>query len=102
MTDLVEYIAKSLVNEPEKVGLTEVEEDGEKILVLTVAPDDMGKVIGKKGRIAKAIRTLIKAASYRTGEDTRLEIVSEEEYQDLVHPISEEDALEPAGEDQDD
>lgn len=63
MKELVEIIAKSLVDHPDDVVVTEVEDDGTITLELTVAPDDMGKVIGKQGRIAKSIRTVVKAAA---------------------------------------
>lgn len=63
MKELVEIIAKSLVDHPDDVVVTEVEGEGTITLELTVAPDDMGKVIGKQGRIAKSIRTVVKAAA---------------------------------------
>ncbi len=63
MKELVELIAKSLVDHPDDVVVTEVEDEGTITLELTVAPDDMGKVIGKQGRIAKSIRTVVKAAA---------------------------------------
>ncbi len=63
MKELVEIIAKSLVDSPEEVVVTETTDDEMIKLCLTVAPDDMGKVIGKQGRIAMAIRTVVKAAS---------------------------------------
>lgn len=63
MKELVEIIAKSLVDHPDDVVVTEVEDDGTITLELTVAPEDMGKVIGKQGRIAKSIRTVVKAAA---------------------------------------
>ena len=63
MKELVEVIAKSLVDSPEEVVVTETEESDAILLELKVAPADMGKVIGRQGRIAKAIRTVVKAAS---------------------------------------
>lgn len=63
MKGLVEVIAKSLVDHPEEVVVTEKESNGIIVVELRVAADDMGKVIGKQGRIAKAIRTVVKAAS---------------------------------------
>ena len=63
MKKLVEVIAKSLVDSPEEVVVTETEENDAILLELKVAPADMGKVIGRQGRIAKAIRTVVKAAS---------------------------------------
>ena len=65
MKELVEVIAKALVDKPEAVHVTEREEDGETILELSVDSADMGKVIGKQGRIAKAIRCVVKAAASR-------------------------------------
>ncbi len=62
MKDLLEVIAKSLVDDPSSVNVTEEEDERQITLGLTVAPDDMGKVIGKQGRIAKAIRTVVRAA----------------------------------------
>ncbi|MBQ8949908.1 MAG: KH domain-containing protein [Eubacterium sp.] len=63
MKELVELIAKSLVDQPDMVVVTETADDNTINLELTVAPEDMGKVIGKSGRIAKAIRTVVKAAA---------------------------------------
>jgi uncharacterized protein len=74
--DVLTYIAKSLVDNPDDVVVTEVEEgDGEVVLELRVHPDDMGKVIGKRGRTAKAIRTMVKAAATREGTSATVEIV---------------------------
>ena len=70
MGHLVELIAKSLVDHPEKVHVKEIESNQSIIVELRVAPEDMGKVIGKQGRIAKAIRTVVKAAS--TGESRKV------------------------------
>ena len=70
MKELVEYIAKALVDYPEQVIVEQVEGERSVILELKVAPEDMGKVIGKQGRIAKAIRTVVKAAAIH--EDTRI------------------------------
>ncbi|WP_066683703.1 KH domain-containing protein [Christensenella intestinihominis] len=75
MRELVEYIAKNLVDEPDAVRVTEREEDNAFILELTVAPDDMGKVIGKQGRIAKAIRTVVKAATTKSPKKYIVEII---------------------------
>ncbi len=63
MKDLLEILAKNLVDNPEQVSVSEVDEDGVVTLELSVAESDMGKVIGKQGRIAKAIRTVVKAAA---------------------------------------
>ncbi|MBO6108358.1 MAG: KH domain-containing protein [Eubacterium sp.] len=62
MKELVETIARALVDDPASVVVTETEDENQITLSLTVAPDDMGKVIGKQGRIAKAIRTVVRAA----------------------------------------
>ena len=74
MKELVEVLAKSLVDYPEQVTVTETEQDNEILLVLKVASDDMGKVIGKQGRIAKAIRAMVKAAASRTDMKVIVEI----------------------------
>ena len=74
MKELVEVLAQSLVDHPEEVSVTEKENDGEIILELKVAPDDMGKVIGKQGRIAKAIRAVVKAAASKTDKKVIVEI----------------------------
>ena len=74
MKDLVEVIARALVDHPEEVSVTETERDGEIILELKVASDDMGKVIGKQGRIAKAIRAMVKAAASKTNKKVIVEI----------------------------
>lgn len=75
MKELVEIIAKALVDEPDAVEVTEREDDGRLIVELHVAPSDMGKVIGKQGRIAKAIRTVVKAASTKTDEHVVVDII---------------------------
>ena len=75
MKDLVEVIAKALVDNPDEVVVTE-KKDGRNIMIeLHVAPSDMGKVIGKQGRIAKAIRSVVKAASTRENLKVDVEIV---------------------------
>ena len=66
MKELVEVIAKSLVDYPDEVAVTETEEDNAVLVELKVAPADMGKVIGRQGKIAKAIRTVVKAASSKS------------------------------------
>ena len=70
MKELVEVIAKSLVDKPDEVNVTEREDAGAIVVELRVAQSDMGKVIGKQGRIAKALRTVVKAAS--SGEDKKV------------------------------
>ena len=74
MKELVEVIAKALVDNPDEVVVTESENDDELVLELKVAPSDMGKVIGKQGRIAKAIRSVVKAASSRLEKKVMVEI----------------------------
>ncbi len=76
MRELVLYIAKSLVDNPDQVEVEEVEEERDLILKLKVAPEDVGKVIGKQGRIAKAIRSLVKAASSQDQRRVIVDIVS--------------------------
>ena len=73
--DLVEYVAKSLVDDPDAVTVEEVHEDGTTIIELHVAEDDMGKVIGRNGSVAKALRTLLKVTAAREGSSVQLEIV---------------------------
>jgi predicted RNA-binding protein YlqC (UPF0109 family) len=79
MIELVETIAKSLVDDPEQVVVTETNDGQESVLQLQVAGGDMGKVIGKQGRIAKALRTVVKAAATKEKKKVVVEIVSEEE-----------------------
>jgi predicted RNA-binding protein YlqC (UPF0109 family) len=73
--DLVEYIAKSLVDDPSAVSVNVIEEDKSTILELRVASDDIGKVIGKQGRIAKAIRTILSASAAGATKRIVLEIL---------------------------
>lgn len=75
MVELVEYLAKSLVDDPSQVKVSEKTLDDTVIIELNVAEGDMGKVIGKQGRIAKAIRTVVKAASAKSGKKYTVEIV---------------------------
>ena len=75
MKELLEYLAKALVDNPESVEVTAVEGERSVILQLRVDPDDVGKVIGKKGRIAQAMRTLIKASANREGRNAIVEII---------------------------
>ena len=74
MKELVEVIAKALVDNPDEVVVTESENDDELVIELKVAPSDMGKVIGKQGRIAKAIRSVVKAAFSRLEKKVMVEI----------------------------
>lgn len=75
MKELVEIIAKSLVVHPEEVFVTESENEGEILIQLRVAQDDMGKIIGKQGRIAKALRTVVKAAATMENKKVNVEIL---------------------------
>ena len=75
MKDLVEIIAKSLVDNPSEVHVNEIQGEQDLILELRVAPEDMGKVIGKQGRIAKAIRTVVKAAALNKDQKIVVEII---------------------------
>ena len=75
MKELVEVIAKALVDNPDEVVVTESEKEEENVIELKVAPTDRGKVIGKQGRIAKAIRSVVKAASSKDNTRVDVEIV---------------------------
>ena len=75
MKELVEVIAKSLVDNPNEVHVNEVQGEQDLILKLRVAPEDMGKVIGKQGRVAKAIRTVVKAAALNENQKVVVEII---------------------------
>ena len=75
MGELVEFIAKSLVDNPDRVIVNEIEGTQSIIIELKVAPEDMGKVIGKQGRIAKAIRTVVKAAAIKDNKRVVVEII---------------------------
>jgi hypothetical protein len=73
--ELVEYIVRSLVDQPESVEVNVVEGEKSTILELRVSPDDIGKVIGKQGRIAKALRTILSATATKSGKHATLEIL---------------------------
>jgi uncharacterized protein len=76
MRKLIEYVAQSLVDDPSSVQVREVRNDRNAlVLELHVAPDDFGKVIGRQGRVAKAMRTLLRAVGAREGRHTSLEII---------------------------
>jgi len=75
LSELVEYIAKSLVDNPDEVSVKEVEGSQSIIIELKVAEEDMGQIIGKQGRIAKAIRTVIKAAAIKENKRVAVEII---------------------------
>ena len=74
MAELVADIARRLVDEPDEVRVETSEEDGSLVLHLFVAPDDLGKVIGRQGRIARALRTVVRAGSVREGRRVLLKI----------------------------
>ena len=75
MKELIEYIAKSLVDDPASVNVTEVEGATALILELKVAPEDMGRVIGRGGRVANAMRTLLRVVAAKQGKRAALEII---------------------------
>ncbi|GHU78377.1 UPF0109 protein [Clostridia bacterium] len=75
MKDLLEFIAKNIVDKPEEVYATQTETERGTLLELKVAPEDMGKIIGKQGRIAKAVRAVIKAAAIHSNKKVIIEII---------------------------
>ena len=75
MQELIEYIAKSLASKPEEVKVTTEEEEDRVVLKLEVAPEDKGKIIGRQGRVAQAMRTLLRVAAVKDGTRAVLEIV---------------------------
>jgi uncharacterized protein len=75
LAELLEYLARQLVDDPDAVRVETVERDGGLVLQLHVAPDDVGKVIGRQGRIARALRTVVRAGAARSRERLHLEIV---------------------------
>jgi len=75
MKDLIKYIAQALVDNPEQVEISEVEGNQTSVLELKVAKEDLGKVIGKQGRTARAMRTILSAASAKMKKRTVLEII---------------------------
>ena len=77
MEELVTYLARSLVDNPDEVSVTRAERDGATVLELRVAQDDVGKVIGRQGRIARALRTIVRASGAHQNERVQLEIVNE-------------------------
>jgi hypothetical protein len=74
MEELIKFIAESIVDNPSEVAVNRVEEDNSIIVELSVADEDMGKVIGKRGRIAKAIRTVANAAAAKEGTNVKVDI----------------------------
>ena len=77
MKELVQYLARSLVNHPDAVEVKETEGETASVLELRVAKEDLGRIIGKQGRTAKSIRTIVNAAASRTNRKVVLEIVEE-------------------------
>ena len=75
MRELVEYIAKSIASKPEEVKVTETEEFGRIIFKLEVAPEDKGKIIGREGRVAQAMRILLRVAAVKSDTRATLEII---------------------------
>ena len=75
MREVLEYLAKALVDDPEDVTVTEVEGDAGLVLRLEVGPDDVGKVIGRQGRTARAIRDVVRASGTKSGSLAQVEIV---------------------------
>jgi hypothetical protein len=77
MRELVEFLARALVEDPDSVRVDEVDEDGETVLEVRVAPDDLGRVIGRSGRVANALRTVAKAAAVHEDRRVMVEIVED-------------------------
>ena len=75
MKDLLIYLAQNLVTKPDQVTVDDIEKDEEILFEVRVAPEDMGKIIGRQGRIAKEIRTIMKAAGLKTGKKITVDIV---------------------------
>jgi len=75
MKELIEYIAKSLVDDPSQVRVDQIEGTSAVVLELHVAPEDMGRIIGRKGRVANAMRTLLRVVAAKQGKHVTLEIV---------------------------
>lgn len=75
MKELVEYLARSIVSDPDQVKVTTEDQNGHLILRLEVSPDDKGKVIGRQGRVAQAIRALLRVAAIKHGTRATLEII---------------------------
>jgi uncharacterized protein len=77
MEGMLEYVAKGLVDKPDEVRVVRTERDGAVVFELHVAPDDVGKVIGRQGRIVRALRTLVRAAGGRMNQRALLEVVED-------------------------
>lgn len=77
MRELLEFLARSLVEDPDSVEVEELEEDGDVVLEVTAAEDDLGRLIGRGGRVANALRTVMKAAATRDGRRVIVDIIDE-------------------------
>ena len=86
MEGLIQYLVKALVDRPEQVELRTSDVEGGKLYELKVAPEDVGKVIGRDGRTIHAVRTLVAAAAQRKGEKARLEILDDRRSQQKSPP----------------
>ncbi len=82
MKELVKYLAKAIVDKPEEVMVTEIEGEKTSIIKLRVAKEDFGLIIGKRGRNAEAIRTILRAAAAKLGKKPTLEIIEEDRQED--------------------
>ena len=93
MEKLVETIAKYLVDSPDQISVQDIGENdnSEEVLQLSVSSDDMGKIIGKQGRIAKALRTVVKAAATKAHRQVNVEIVSNEEMAEAANAVDPEE-----------
>ena len=87
MKDLLTYIAQNLVEHPQAVDVQETETDGNVVLELRVDPSDMGKVIGRQGRIAKEIRTLMRSVAQRQGKKVSVEIMASAIFSTLYEEV---------------
>ncbi|HHV79748.1 MAG TPA: KH domain-containing protein [Firmicutes bacterium] len=76
MTDLVTILVKALVDNPDQVQVNQIEGEQSAVYEVKVAPDDVGKVIGKQGRVIRAIRTVVKAAAAKSGKRVQVEVIS--------------------------
>ena len=77
MRELLEFLAKSLVEDPDSIEVEELEEDGDLVLEVTAAEDDLGRLIGRGGRVANALRTVLRAAAAREGRRVIVDIIDE-------------------------
>ena len=77
MRELVEFLARALVEDPDSVGVEEIDEGGEVVLEVSVAPDDLGRVIGRSGRVANALRSVAKAAATHEERRVMVEILED-------------------------